>query len=61
MTENDQKLYHAIVWREGPDQLGERVTILAKDSTEAKRLLEEKYGKGHVYNLHNEEEAQESR
>lgn len=61
MPENDQKLYRAIVWRGGPDQLGERVSILANDATEAKRLLEEKYGKGHVYNLHNEKEAQEPR
>ncbi|WP_395745586.1 hypothetical protein [Prosthecobacter sp.] len=61
MPESSQKLYHAIVWREGPDQTGERVTAWASDLDEAARLLAEEYGKGNVYNLHNKEDAEKIR
>ena len=50
------KTYKAIIWDGDPNKPGHRVSVLAEDLDDAKRRLEEKYGKGHVFNLHNEEE-----
>ncbi|TDU80860.1 hypothetical protein EI77_00160 [Prosthecobacter fusiformis] len=56
-----KRLFHAIVWRHEPDQVGERVTTYAEDVMAAKRLLEEKYGKGCVFDLHNASDAEKPR
>ncbi len=55
------KTYKAIIWDGDPNKPGHRVSVLAEDLDDAKRRLEEKYGKGHVFNLHNEEEAKRPR
>jgi hypothetical protein len=61
MSDANKRLYLAIVWRNGPDKPGERVSVLAKDLKEARRLLEEAYGKGNVFNLHNPDDAKKIR
>ena len=38
-------------------EAGQRVTLLAESLDDAKRQLEAKFGKGHVFTLHNEEDA----
>lgn len=58
---NNLKLYKAIILDRAKDQLGERVTILAGSLREAKNLLEEQHGKGTVFDLHNEEDANQIR
>jgi hypothetical protein len=51
------KLYKAIIWVDGSEKPGQRVSVTADSITEAKQKLEAKYGAGNVYNLHNEEDA----
>lgn len=55
------KLYHAIILDPTKNKLGERVTILAESPLEAKKQLEKRYGKGMVFDLHNEEDANRPR
>ena len=50
-----------MVWRDGPEKPGERVSVLAKDLDEARRLLEEAHGKGNVFNLYNPDDAKKVR
>jgi hypothetical protein len=59
MTEKKLKEYRAIILIGGrvQTQPGLRVTVMATDGEEAFMLLEEKHGKGTVFDLHNEEEA----
>lgn len=59
--QNNLKLYKAIILDRAKDQLGERVTVLAENLRDAKNLLEEKHGKGTVFDLHNEEDANQTR
>jgi hypothetical protein len=61
MSDTNKRLYLAMVWPNGPDKPGERVSVLAKDRKEARRLLEDAYGKGNVFGLHNPDEANEIR
>ena len=51
------KIYEAVIWDDRRSKPGRRVSVLAEDLQDAKRLLEEEYGEGHVFNLHNEEDA----
>lgn len=51
------KTYEAVIWDDHPNKPGRRVSVVAEDIDDAKRRLEEEYGKGHVFNLRNEEEA----
>jgi len=55
------KLYKAIIWDADPNVPGKRVTVHASDLDEAKRKLEDEYGEGRVFNLHNEEDANSPR
>ncbi|TQF17841.1 hypothetical protein FJV41_01480 [Myxococcus llanfairpwllgwyngyllgogerychwyrndrobwllllantysiliogogogochensis] len=59
MTEKNLREYRAIILLEGPAQTqpGLQVTVMATDGDEAYTLLEEKYGNGTVFDLHNEEDA----
>jgi len=61
MNDSNERLFVAMVWRDGPDKPGERVSVLAKDLHEAKRLLEDTYGKGNVFDLHNPDDANKIR
>ena len=61
MSDTDKRVYLAMVWRNGPEKPGERVSVLAKDLHEARRLLEEAYGKGNVFYLRNPEDAEKIR
>lgn len=56
-----EKLYKAMVWPKGPDAPGERVEVLAHNSEEALTKLEALYGKGSVFYVRNEEDAQRPR
>lgn len=60
MNENG-KLYKAMVWPNGPDAPGERVEIFAPNSEEALEKLEAIHGKGTVFYVRNEEDAQRPR
>jgi hypothetical protein len=51
------KVYKAIIWDTDQNRPGKRVSILANDLSTAKEKLEAEYGKGHIFDLHNEEEA----
>ena len=51
------KVYKATIWEDDPSKPGRRVSVLAESLDDAKKRLETEYGEGHVYDLHNEEEA----
>jgi hypothetical protein len=51
------KMYKAIIWDEDPDKPGRRVSVIAENLQEAQKQLEQEHGKGHVFNLHCEEDA----
>jgi hypothetical protein len=58
------KLYHAMIWARNPDgteKPGKRVSVLAENIHEAREKLEAEYGKGNVYCLSNEEDAERIR
>lgn len=55
------KTYKAMVWREGPNEPGRRVSVVADSLEEARQLLEDEYGKGSVFDLHNEADADRPR
>jgi hypothetical protein len=55
------KNFKAIIWDDDPQKPGRRVNILAKNLDDAKKQLEAEYGEGHVFNLHNEEDASRPR
>ncbi|MCP3059599.1 hypothetical protein LXT21_12505 [Myxococcus sp. K38C18041901] len=57
MAQKKLKEYRAIIEYGDPNRPDLRVTVMAVDGEEAFNLLEEKYGKGTVFDLHNEEEA----
>jgi hypothetical protein len=50
------KTYKAMIW-DDPSKPGRRVSVLAESLDDAKRQLEAEYGEGHVFDLHNEEDA----
>jgi hypothetical protein len=52
--------YRAMIWKDDSAR-GQRVTVWASSLTEAKKLLEEKYGEGTVFDLHDEEDANKPR
>ena len=56
---NIQNKYCAMIWNE--DNKGIRVSIYADNVLTAKSLLEEEYGKGNIFNLHNPQEAENPR
>ena len=55
------KIYKAIIWDDDSDKPGRRVSVLAENLQDAKKRLEKEYGEGHVFNLHNEEDAVQPR
>jgi hypothetical protein len=65
MPSNDVGLreYRAIVFvpLEGGLNRALRVSVQARSLTEARALLEKEHGAGQVYDLHNPEDAQETR
>lgn len=60
MGEYKQK-YQAIIWKPESNEPGEHVTVLAGDLEKAKIILETKYGKDSVFDLHNAEDADKPR
>ncbi|WP_175952027.1 hypothetical protein [Burkholderia sp. BCC0405] len=55
------KVYDAIIWIDGPDKPGRRVTLVAENLDEAKERLEAEYGKDCEYTLKSEEDAAKRR
>lgn len=51
------KLYKAMIWSDDPNKPGQRVTVQAESLEAAKKRLEAEHGEGHVFDLHNEEDA----
>jgi hypothetical protein len=60
MPDEDMRPYRAIIWVKDSEP-GQRVTVLARSLDEAMALLEARHGKGTVFDLHNEEDAQQVR
>jgi hypothetical protein len=60
MADDDMRPYRAIIWVKDSAP-GQRVTVLARSLDEAKELLEARHGKGTVFDLHNEQDAQQLR
>ena len=54
--EDEIKLYQAMIW-ECDKSPGKRVSVLARNSTEAKEELESSYGKGKVFDVYNKQDA----
>jgi len=55
------KLYKAMIWTSDSEKAGQRVSVLAESLQKAREKLEAQYGKGNVYDLHNEEDAKRPR
>ena len=53
--------YRAVVWQQGPDTVGVRITVMAEDLEDAERKLKQQYGESVVYTLYNEEDADKAR
>jgi len=54
--QSHRKTYKAIIW-ETPTSVGMRVTVVAESLAEALLKLEEEFGQGTVFNLHNDIDA----
>jgi hypothetical protein len=48
-------------WIRDQDESGQRASVLAETLDEAKEKLEAQFGKGNVFDLHNEEDAAQPR
>jgi hypothetical protein len=53
--------FKALVWNEELSINGLRVSIMEHDIEEAMKVLEEEYGEGSIFNLHNDEDAEKIR
>ena len=60
-VERKKILYQAIVWRQDPNQPGERTTVFAYNLEDAQRQLKEVYGEGISFSLYDEDEANRPR
>jgi hypothetical protein len=58
--ETPERLDRAMIWRDAA-RLGERVEVYARHLKEARRLPEEKYGGGNVFDLPSREDAEKPR
>lgn len=58
---NLEREYKAVIWADDPAVPGKRATMFAESSSAARRALEEIYGEGNVFNVHNEEDAAKPR
>jgi hypothetical protein len=56
-VDHEKRVYQAIVWLQGLDQIGERTTVLADDLEAAERELKQRYGDDIVFSVYNEDEA----
>jgi hypothetical protein len=54
-------IYKALVWKPEPSIAGKQVSIKADSLEQARLKLEEKYGQGSVFDLHNEVTASTAR
>ena len=59
-TKDSKRLYCGVIWCKD-DQPGARFEIYAAELDDAKRLMEERFGVGHTYTLHNPEDAEKPR
>jgi hypothetical protein len=57
---NTERLYCGVIWCKN-DVPGERFEIFAANLDEAKRIMEERFGEGHIYTLYNPEDAEKLR
>lgn len=53
--------YQAIIWKKNSNTIGERVSVFAESLSAAREILELKYGKGSVHDLHSSEAAERPR
>lgn len=56
-----KRLFRAVVWAQGPNEAGERATVLADNLDDAESQLKQKYGENIVFSLFNEEDADQPR
>jgi hypothetical protein len=55
------KRYKAMIWVQGSDKAGRRVSVEAEGLKQAREELEAQYGEGNVFDLHCEEDASRPR
>jgi hypothetical protein len=46
--------YKALIWQAESEATGKRVTVMAESLEQARLKLEEKYGHGSIFDLHDE-------
>jgi hypothetical protein len=61
MTQDTLIEYQAVIWTKDSSSPGKRVAVLATSLDDARRRLEDEYGVGTVFDLHNAEEANKPR
>jgi len=54
MGDDVKLLFKAMIWISDTNEPGKRVNVFAENLVEAKKLLENEYGEGNVFNLHSE-------
>jgi hypothetical protein len=57
----NMKTYKAMVWPDGADQPGRRVSVRAASLDEARTQLEAEHGQGTVFDLHTDDDASRTR
>lgn len=60
-SNSQTRLFRGIIWCRGEGQSGERFEVYAVDLDEAQRLMEQRFGEGHVFTLHSPEDAEKPR
>jgi hypothetical protein len=55
------KRFRAMIWEEGTEEAGKRVSLEAESLNQARHELEAQYGEGSVFDLHDEEDASRPR
>lgn len=55
------KIYEAIIYNDEKKCFDQRISFEAEDSSDAKRIMDEKYGRDNYINLHNRNDADKPR
>jgi hypothetical protein len=59
-TQETKRLYCGVIWCKG-DEPGERFEVFAANPDAAKRIMEERFGAGHVFTLYSPEDEEKLR
>jgi hypothetical protein len=61
MSEEKLKLYEGVVWLKGSNEPGQRVSVYAVGPLDAKKKVQEQYGKDIIVSLENKEDSERPR